>query len=346
MIQATYSLYELQFRKPARTSRNTLEKKKLYLLRLTNSDGISGLGEISPFEGLSLDDSPDFEKQLRHIIQLINEGLPIEDLDLESFPSIRFGLEMALLDIKSGGQRIYFPGSFSAGKTSIDINGLIWMAEPEYMLNQVQDKIDQGYRCIKLKIGALDFDEECRLLETIRKKYNAFQIELRVDANGAFKPENALQQLKDLSRFEMHSIEQPIAVNQWDEMERLCRLSPLSIALDEELLGLSPKRDGRKMLLQIRPHYLILKPGLLGGFERSMEWISLANETQTAWWITSALESNLGLAAIAQFTSTLNNTLPQGLGTGQLYTNNFPSPLQIQNGRLYQNGPDYWGLEV
>lgn len=342
MIKAHYTPYELRFRIPARTSRNTLETKKLYLLRLRNTEGLSGLGEVSPFEGLSLDDYPDFEDRLRHIILQINEGVPLKELDLEPLPSVQFGLEMALLDLENGGQRIYFPGPFSEGKLGIAINGLIWMADAENMLQQVQDKIAQGYRCIKLKIGALDFDEECRLLETIRKKYNAFQIELRVDANGAFKPEHALQQLKELSTFEIHSIEQPIAAKQWDEMERLCRLSPLPIALDEELLGVNPLKEGQAMLQQIRPQYLILKPGLLGGFEKSTQWIELARKNNTPWWITSALESNLGLASIAQYTATWANPLPQGLGTGQLYTNNFASPLLIDKAHLIQSEVADW----
>lgn len=220
------------------------------------------------------------------------------------------------------------------------------MASKKEMLSQVEEKIQQGYRCIKMKIGALDFDEECRLLEAIRKKYSAFQIELRVDANGAFPLSDALDMLKDLNRFELHSIEQPIRQGNWEHMAELCAKSALDIALDEELLGINPAMDGDRMLQVIQPKYLIIKPGLLGAFSVSAEWIKQAEAKHTAWWITSALESNLGLAAISQFASQYKNPLPQGLGTGQLYTNNIPSPLQINQGRLAQDGLEVWNFNL
>jgi O-succinylbenzoate synthase len=338
----SYSIHDLQFKVPAKTSRNTLAFKRVYLLKLLLPNGLTGYGEISPFEGLSLDDRPDFVNKLDETILLLNEGIHPKELDLAEWPSISFGLEMAILDADKGGKRTFFEGDFTAGKKSIPINGLIWMAEPEDMLKQVELKISAGFRCIKLKIGALDFDQECRMLEAIRKRFNAFQVELRVDANGAFKPENAQEQLSDLSRFELHSIEQPIAAGQWEEMARLCASSPLDIALDEELLGISPEPTGKNLLKLIRPKYLILKPGLLGGFRISTQWIDLAEKENTGWWITSALESNLGLAAIAQFTAQFPNPLPQGLGTGQLYINNFPSPLKIENAALDYCGKERW----
>lgn len=341
---ASYSIHDLTFKKPAKTSRNTLSTKRVYLLELRNADGKVGYGEISPFAGLSLDDRPDFVQKLDQTLILLNSRSPEEELDLEKWPSIRFGLEMARLDLQNGGERIFFKGPFAEGKLSMDINGLIWMDSAEGMFRQVEEKIAQGFRCIKMKIGALDFDEECRMLEAVRKKYTAFQIELRVDANGAFPKDDALTLLKDLHRFELHSIEQPIARGNWEDMARLCALSPLDIALDEELLGIKPASSGLSLLRTIKPAYLIIKPGLLGGFKVSAEWIKLAGKENIAWWITSALESNLGLAAIAQFAATWNNPLPQGLGTGQLYTTNFPSPLRIRSGKLDQGGHDNWNM--
>lgn len=345
-MPAAYSIHDLLFKTPARTSRNTLSTKRLYLLELSNADGKTGYGEISPFQGLSLDDRPDFVQKLDRTITLLNEYAPEEELDLDDWPSLRFGLEMARLDLQNGGERIFFKGPFSQGSQAIDINGLIWMDSAEGMLRQVEEKIVQGYRCIKMKIGALDFDEECRMLEAVRKRYTAFQIELRVDANGAFPLDDALTLLKELHRFELHSIEQPVKQGNWEDMARLCALSPLDIALDEELLGLDPENMGQNMIRMIKPKYLIIKPGLLGGFAISTRWIKLAGKENTAWWITSALESNLGLAAIAQFAATWKNPLPQGLGTGQLYTNNFPSPLRIFSGKLDQSGHESWKLKT
>ncbi len=340
---ASYTIHDLKFKKPAKTSRNVLETKRLFLLKIQEGP-LEGYGEISPFIGLSIDDRPDFLEKLNQTIEAFNEGLPLEELDLAQWPSIAFGLDTALRDLKNGGRRQFFKGPFADGLSSIEINGLIWMASKEEMLEQVEDKIQQGYRCIKMKIGALDFDEECRMLEAIRKKYSPFQIELRVDANGAFPLSDALAMLNDLHRFELHSIEQPIRQGNWEMMAELCAKSPLDIALDEELLGVNPLDEGKKMIKAIRPKYLILKPGLLGAFATSSAWIKNAEAMETAWWITSALESNLGLAAIAQYTAGCDNPLPQGLGTGQLYTNNFPSPLQIRQGRLAQDGPEKWNL--
>ncbi|MBI1221191.1 MAG: o-succinylbenzoate synthase [Bacteroidetes bacterium] len=342
---ADYRIHDLNFKVPARTSRNTLETKRLFLLRLKDKDGKTGFGEISPFTGLSLDDSPEFKQRLDRFISDWNGGAREEELDLNDWPSIRFGLETALLDLYNGGRRIFFDGPFCSGKESIPINGLIWMDSVEEMLRQIEAKIDQGFNCIKMKIGALDFDQECRMLEEVRKHYSAFKIELRVDANGAFPFDDALAMLKDLSRFELHSIEQPIQQGHWERMAELCAKTPLPIALDEELLGLHPQADGDALMRTIHPQFLILKPGLLGGFKISDDWISLARKYATPWWITSALESNLGLAAIAQYTATKGNSVPQGLGTGQLYTNNFPSPLQISNGYLSMNGPENWNLD-
>ncbi|MDX5321874.1 MAG: o-succinylbenzoate synthase [Bacteroidota bacterium] len=339
---ASYHIHDLVFRTPAKTSRNTLESKRVYLLEIRNKEGVSGYGEISPFPGLSVDDGPGFLNRLNQFIKDWNNEAREEDLDLEDWPSIRFGLECALTDLQNGGQRVYFDGPFVQGKQSIPINGLIWMDDAQGMLRQVEEKINQGFTCIKMKIGALDFDEECRMLEIIRKKYTAFQIELRVDANGAFPLDDAATMLKDLSRFELHSIEQPIRQGHWEAMAKLCKESKLAIALDEELLGISPLKLGESLLKTIDPQYLILKPGLLGGFETTTQWIRQSRKWNIPWWITSALEANLGLAAIAQYTAQWGNLLPQGLGTGKLFEANFPSPLRIHQGHLLQDGPDSW----
>lgn len=342
MFQAQLSTHLLEFKKPARTSRNTLNQKSLYVLRLSrkNQPAMEGWGEISPFAGLSLDDVPEFPVRLKAVVQDLNDGALPDELDLESWPSIRFGLETALADLATGGIRQPFPSAFSRGEAALRINGLIWMDSRDGMFRQVEEKIAQGFDCIKMKIGALDFDEECRLLEQIRKKYSAFRIELRVDANGAFPASDALAMLQELKRFELHSIEQPVRAGQPELMQELCTKSPLAIALDEELLGLKPDKQ---FLEFIRAPYLILKPGLLGGFGITKAWIDLARETNTGWWMTSALESNIGLNAIAQFASQFDLKMPQGLGTGQLYTNNITSPLRIENGHLHYQEETAWG---
>ena len=337
--------FELEFKVPAKTSRNTLNHKKGYVLKVVSGEK-TGYGEISPFPGLSIDDRDNFHTYLTELTDLLNGGLNPSEPDLKAWPSIRFGLESALLQLKHDSPFTWFDGLFSRGECGIPINGLIWMASREDMLKQVEQKVAQGFTCIKLKIGALDFDEECRMLESIRERYSAFRLELRVDANGTFHPDDAAAALRDLSRFELHSIEQPIRQGNPDAMARLCRETPLPVALDEELLGIDPWAEGASLLQVIRPQYVILKPGLLGGFRVSDAWIDLAARQEAGWWITSALESNLGLAAIAQYTASKKNPLPQGLGTGQLYTNNFPSPLNIRNGNLYSDGRDSWQLPV
>lgn len=325
----------LQFKKPAKTSRNTIAEKPLWVVKVANTTqpDVVGIGEISPFPGLSLDDRPHFELFLNEMIDLLAQVKVLDEMPLQEWPSIRFGFETALADLLHGGKGNPFPGKFAEGLAKLPINGLIWMDDIEGMWQQTEQKILEGYTCVKMKIGALDFDAECRLLERIRKKYPAGKIMLRVDANGAFNPDDALAQLKDLSRFELHSIEQPIAVKQWDLMEELCAKSPLAIALDEELIGVGIEQS-LALLKKVKPQYLILKPGILGGFEVCKRWIDLANRLEIPWWITSALESNIGLNAIAQFTALYPVSLPQGLGTGALYKENFPSRLSISSGWL------------
>ena len=241
---------------------------------------------------------------------------------------------MALKDLEIEGENILFPSEFTQGNDSIEINGLVWMGKSDFMRKQIIEKIEAGFSCIKLKIGAIDFDKEIELIKSIRKEFSEKDIEIRVDANGAFAVDNALEKLKILSEYGLHSIEQPIKQGQLEEMTRLCKQTPLPIALDEELISVN-KFDKKRTLLQtIKPQYIILKPSLTGGFKASEEWIKIAQQNDIGWWITSALESNIGLNAIAQWTYTLGNKMPQGLGTGQLYKNNFDSPLYIKNGQL------------
>jgi len=252
-------------------------------------------------------------------------------------------METAFLDLKAKGSKKLFKSKFTSGESGIQINGLVWMGNKDFMQKQIREKITAGYHCIKLKVGAIDFETEIEILSGIRQQFSPADIELRLDANGAFSPNDALERLEKLSRFDIHSIEQPIRQGQYDAMAEVCRKSPIPIVLDEELIGLK-SADKESVLERIKPAYIILKPSLLGGFAESEEWIRLAEKLNVGWWITSALEANVGLNAIAQWTSILNSTMPQGLGTGQLYHNNIPSPLEIRNAKLYYDTANDWEL--
>jgi L-alanine-DL-glutamate epimerase-like enolase superfamily enzyme len=265
---------------------------------------------------------------------------------LIEFPSIQFGLEQAFLSLQSENKFQLFPSEFCKGKESITINGLVWMGDQQFMKKQIQEKLNSGFSCIKMKIGAIDFDAEVALLKTIRKEFSSNEIELRVDANGAFKPKNALEKLKTLSELDLHSIEQPIKQGQLPEMALLCENTPLPIALDEELIGVFSTQEKQEVIKMVKPQFIILKPSLVGGFGGTTEWIDIAKKNNVDWWITSALESNIGLNAIAQFTHTLKNKLPQGLGTGGLFTNNFESPLEVKNGTLHYNNSNKWNFNL
>lgn len=344
-MNSSITPYNLIFKKPSGTSRGILTSKKIWLLKVWNEESpeVFGLGECALFRGLSAEDRPGYE----NVLQSLTPNLPpLPELieQLRDFPSILFGLETALADLKNGGKRIIYPSTFSEGKSSIRINGLIWMGTKAEMQKQIQDKIEQGFSCIKLKIGAIDFDAELDLLKNIRQEFDAGTIELRVDANGAFSPADALRKLEALSKLNIHSIEQPIKAGQWQEMAQLCANTPLPIALDEELIGINDLSQKRLLLETIRPQYIILKPSLHGGFAGSEEWIKLANEQHIDWWATSALESNIGLNAIAQWCATQKNEMPQGLGTGQLYTNNFESPLSLTGENLFYDHQKVWKL--
>ena len=345
MIKAEYKKYVLNFKNPSGTSRGILRTKETWFIILKENDKI-GIGETGLFRGLSIDDVAGYEEKLKWVCKNINIGLEKLLVEVIDFPSIQFGLEQAFLSLKSTTSFDLFPSEFTKGKASIPINGLIWMGEKQFMKNQIKEKLKTGFSCIKMKIGAIDFDTEIELLSSIRKEFSVAEIELRVDANGAFKPENALEKLKRLSDLEIHSIEQPIKQGQIEEMASLCARTPLPIALDEELIGVFSSAKKRALIQQINPQYIILKPSLVGGFEGSKEWIKFANENNCGWWITSALESNVGLNAIAQFTHTLQSKLPQGLGTGGLFTNNFQSPLAVKNGTLQYNNSTNWNFNL
>jgi o-succinylbenzoate synthase len=338
MISARFIKHCLQFIKPARTSRDTLlSKDTFYLILFDTKSGSTGIGECSMIPGLSLDNPALYETVLH---DLCTSGL---ETDLTNFPSIRFGLETALADLKNGGRKILFDNDFTNGRKSIPINGLIWIADRNDMKLQVKQKIKEGFNCIKIKIGTADFKDEFEFLKNIRKEYPATDITLRLDANGAYEGKVALEILKQLSELDIHSIEQPIKAGNWDEMANICEKSPVPIALDEELIRIS-KFDRKQMLVNsLKPAYLVLKPSLLGGFESCKEWITIANATNTKWWITSALESNIGLNAIAQWTANYEINIPQGLGTGNLYSNNLVSPLEVVGGKLFYRQDGVWG---
>lgn len=336
-LTATYKKHTLIFKRPAGTSRGILTSKDIWIITVAdkNNPEKKGTGECSPLKGLSIDDRQDYELKLNEVCRNIDNADYFLDKGLTDFPSIAFGLEMALKDIETGGESVLFPSEFTKGSDSIKINGLVWMGEFDFMKNQIIEKINAGFSCIKLKIGAIDFEKEIELIRTIRKEFSAGDIEIRVDANGAFSPETALEKLKVLSGFDLHSIEQPIKQGQWEEMANLCELTPLPVALDEELIGINGFEEKKRLIETIKPQYIILKPSLTGGFKASKEWIDLAEGNKAGWWITSALESNIGLNAIAQWTYTLGNKMPQGLGTGKLFVNNFDSPLFIESGCLW-----------
>ncbi len=328
-------LHKLKFKKPAKTSRNVFEEKLHWIVKLwvKKNPEIIGIGEAAPLEFLS----PDYDEDLGSIIeskldQLV-EGEKFEDLDFDELPSVKFAIESALLDLENGGKQIYFNSEYLTGKP-IAINGLVWMNDLDEMLKEAIAKTALGFECIKFKVGSHDFDAECRFLEQFRNTQQGKNVTIRLDANGAFMADEALEKLKEFSRFNIHSIEQPIKAGDWDDMAKICKDSKIAIALDEELISIkSPERHD--LLKHICPQYIILKPTLLGGFIESDHWISLANKNKIGWWATSALEANIGLNAIAQWVGKHNTILPQGLGTGLLYQNNFEPKSEIKGGNLY-----------
>ena len=333
----------LHFKQPAGTSRGVYTTRKVWYIVMTDTQNPNhfGVGECAPLPALSCDDVPQYEEVLQETCRRLEENMKANpenaftSLDfLKAYPSIRFGVETALAHYQARSLQFWHT-PFSKGKEGIPINGLIWMGNFDEMYHRIEEKMKAGFRCIKLKIGAIDFEKELELLAHIRQHFTPEQIELRVDANGAFSPTDALDKLNRLAEYQLHSIEQPIRAGQWNEMAKLCECTPFPIALDEELIGINDREQKIALLDTIRPQYIILKPSLHGGISGSEEWIELAAERGIGSWVTSALESNIGLNAIAQWTATLMPTLPQGLGTGLLFTDNIDYPLHIERDCLW-----------
>ncbi|OOB83957.1 o-succinylbenzoate synthase [Flavobacterium columnare] len=343
-MKATYIKHLLDFKRPAGTSRGVLNQKETWYLIL-EKDNKKGIGECGVLHGLSVDDRPDYEEKLKWVCKNIHLGKDKLWTELLAFPSIQFGVEMAFQSLESSNPFELFPSKFTTGEDAIPINGLIWMGDKAFMKQQIEEKINQGFYCIKMKIGAIDFDQEYKLLKFIRSNFSNEQIELRVDANGAFDYTTVFDKLQKLSDLSIHSIEQPITKGQKKYMKDICSKSELPIALDEELIGVFSLKEKETLLLEIKPQYIILKPSFIGGFKGTDEWIQLAKKYNIGWWITSALESNIGLNAIAQYTFMKQNPMPQGLGTGSLYLNNIDCPLEVTNGFLSYNPKLEWKIK-
>jgi len=341
---ATYKKYKFLFKIPGGTSRGILHEKYSWFLILKNNSKV-GIGECSIINGLSIDDSSKVESKFNWICSNIDKPSSFLFNELIDFPAIAFGLEMALKAVDCEKDNVLFPSDFTNGKTSIPINGLVWMGDIDFMKSQVALKLSEGYKCLKLKIGALDFDKEYSLLKSIRDNYSTSELEIRLDANGAYSYRNSLGILNKLSELYIHSIEQPIKAGQIKEMSELCISSPIPIALDEELIGVNSIEDKIKLIEEIKPQYIILKPSLIGGFKSSEEWINILPKS-TKYWVTSALESDVGLSAISQWVYTLNCSLPQGLGTGSLFSNNFSSPLSIKSAKLHYDKNNNWNIKI
>ncbi|MFV0521681.1 MAG: o-succinylbenzoate synthase [Mangrovibacterium sp.] len=334
-MKASIHKYELSFREKAQTSRETLTNRLVWYIKLQQNNSI-GIGECAPLFGLSKETKEEVEDMLQDIIS--DPDYFIKNLHLlDAIPSAKFALETAFIDLQNGGIQKLYNNDFVAGKQGISINGLIWMNDAKHMLNQIDKKLAEGFTCIKLKIGALNFNKELELIKHIRRHFSPEQITIRVDANGGFNPEEVLVKLEQLASYQLHSIEQPIKAGNWAKLARLCENSPLPIALDEELIGINTSEDKQLLLDLINPSFLVLKPSLHGGISGCDEWIKLAEERDINWWITSYLESNIGLNAIAQWAASKALKGHQGLGTGQLFTNNIDSPLEIKGEKLFFN---------
>ncbi len=344
----------LEFNFEAGTSRGVLNEHQAWFI-LIERDGVTGIGEASPLKGLSIDDVPHFEVKLQEVIGIVSSMGPLTsreainelilNLGLEDYPAIAFGLETALLDLMNGGRRVIVENDFSRGMHGIPINGLIWMGEKMVMLQRASEKLTENFNCLKMKVGALSFETECEVLEHLREREGPDKLTLRVDANGAFTKEDVFDKLEMLSHYNLHSIEQPVAKGQKELMKEVCARGKVPVALDEELIGVNGFEQKRQLLQEIKPKFIVLKPTLLGGLQACREWIHAANSFEIGWWITSALESNIGLNAIAQFTYSRNIQTHQGLGTGQLYSNNIESPLKIENGYIVYDNKKSWNLD-
>lgn len=358
MLGLTYSRRVLRFNFPARTSRGALAEHTAHYLHLHEGphppagDAPVGLGEAAPLEGLSPDFGPAFEAQARALCQRFQKAgfsafspAQVPELVGPELPALRFALETAALDYARGGRRQLYANAFAAGRAGLPINGLVWMGDAAFMRRQISEKLAAGFTCLKLKIGSLDFATELALLAEIRAVAGPAELTLRVDANGAFAPDEALAKLAALAEFAIHSIEQPIRAGQPAALAALCRRSPVPVALDEELIGLTDPATQEALLAAVRPAYIVLKPTLLGGHAATRRWIALAQARGIGWWLTSALESNVGLSAVAQLTGEYDVAgFAQGLGTGQLYHNNVAAPLAIRRGALHFDPAGRWEM--
>lgn len=335
-MRLQFAPYILKFKEPAGTSRGVLTEKPTCYMRLFDENNPSryGVGEAAVFPGLSPEADDRFFYKLMELQANVRLG---RSTDLSHFPSLQFGFEQCIRDFTGGCNGIYYPSQFVAGIQSIQINGLVWMGNREEMMERMEKKLEEGFSCIKFKIGAIDWKSEIDMIETVRKRYNRDRVEIRVDANGAFDMDHALPRLKHLADLGVHSIEQPIKAGQPLMMQFLCQVSPLPIALDEELIGKFSMEEKARTLDAIHPQYIVIKPTLTGGYSGAEEWIKLAEERNIGWWITSSLESNIGLNALAQWTATLGNKMPQGLGTGALFTNNLDAPIYLEGDKLRYN---------
>ncbi len=344
-MMATYCKYDLIFKQASGTSRGVLKTKTSYFIKITANNRV-GYGECGLLKGLSYDDVPDYENKLSWACNHIHLGLESLWKDLLHFPSIQFGLEQAFLSLQSHHPFILFPSPFISAKTPIPINGLIWMGDQNFMSQQIGVILNNGFNCVKMKIGAIDVDQELELLRSIRHQYPEEVIELRVDANGAFDLKTAYKVMESLQEIGVHSIEQPLPVQSINDLATLCADAPIPVALDESLIGCLTIAQKEHLLDTVKPQYIILKPSFIGGFKGSDQWIQLANSRGIGWWATSALESNIGLNAIAQWVFLKNTILPQGLGTGSLYTNNIPAPLRVQKGTLAYDQKAFWNTKI
>ncbi len=353
MLKLEYKPYTLDFTFEAGTSRGVMKKRDVWFLKVCDdrNPSVNGYGEVAPLNRLSMEDVSlvsdvleQVQEKIRHFTTPRTEDAAFQiakELSPIPFASVRFGLEVALLDLVHGGRQLIFDNAFYQNNEPIPINGLIWMGDIETMKKRAQEKLDQGFKCIKMKIGALDFEQELEVLKLLREV--SLDLELRVDANGAFANHESLRKLMSLAEFNLHSIEQPIIPRQPEAMQLLCKKGAVKIALDEELIGIETKEAKQELLELLKPRYIVLKPSLIGGFKSTREWIDLAEKLNIGWWITSALESNIGLNAIAQFTAGFENDEYHGLGTGQLYHNNIDSPLTVENGLITLDPNKAWG---
>lgn len=335
-MRLAYAPYNLIFKTPGGTSRGILKEKLTSFIKIWDEADPShfGIGEAAVFPGLSPEAGPGYELKMIELLANVALGRPT---DLSRYSSIQFGLEQAILDFSHGCKGIYYDSPFIHGDEILTINGLVWMGSLKEMTERIEEKVNAGFHCIKLKIGAIDWEQEQRMIAAVRERFSPEKLEIRVDANGGFNMENVFPRLAWLAGQHIHSIEQPIPAGEWELMAFVCKMSPVPVALDEELIGISDTSRKIELLNTVRPAYIILKPALCGGFSGASEWIRLAKERNIGWWVTSALESNVGLNAIAQWTATLDVKMPQGLGTGALFTNNFESPLRLDGEHLTYN---------